>query len=78
MQTKTTSIKIDCVNIVKKLNSPNVISDATKLYKYLSKGGLAVKIESIYMIIDNERRPTSLDALIKELEEVYDFVINSL
>ncbi len=76
MQNETTSVKIDSVNIVKKLNSHNVISDAAKLYKYLSKGDASLKIECVYLIIDNEKRPASVDALIDELEEIYDFVVN--
>jgi len=77
MKNETTALKIDCVNIVNMLNSQDVISDASKLHKYISIGDTAVKIECIYMLIEKEKRSASLIDLIIEMEEVYAFVITT-
>lgn len=77
MQTKTTSTKINCLDIVHKLNLNNVISDVGKLFNYLTAGDVDLKTECMYLLAEKEHQATSVDAFIKELEEVYDFVSNN-
>jgi hypothetical protein len=78
MQKEISAMKIDCVDIVNKIGSHNVVADAETLYKYLIKGDIMIKIECAFAVIDKVNPPASIDALIKETEEVYDFVTKDL
>jgi hypothetical protein len=77
MKTDETSTKLKCVGMVNKLNSQNVITDAEKLHKYISSGDLLIKVDCIKLILEKENRPNSIESLIKETEEIYNFVMKS-
>jgi hypothetical protein len=77
MEKAISSMKIECVDIVIKLKSSNVVVDAQKLYSYLAKGDIMIKLECAYAVIDKEDKPASVDELILQTEEIYKFVVDT-
>jgi hypothetical protein len=70
------SLKLKCVEVISKIGSQNLISEAQRLNEYLSIGNTLTKMDCINILLDTGNSPASVESLIKKAEEIYAYVVS--